>query len=115
MDKFIEANRESLDYLYDRYHNLMLDNIVTKTGERYPILEYRDRLIRNSDPIYQDPSSHGPIGIRSHFLAPSKRIFSFNIDTFTFNMVVVWLMSLSLYLFLYHDLQRRIVTFVIGR
>ena len=111
LDFFIEENRESLDNLYDRYHNIRLNDIVTKIGERYPILEYRDRLIQNSDPIYNDPSGNGLIGIRTHFLAPTKRVFGMTFDTFPFNMVIVWFMSLSLYLLLYFDILPKFLNF----
>lgn len=110
-DNFIEANREQLDILYDQYHNLRIQDIVKKLGERNPILEYKDNLIQNSDPIFQDPSQSSVIGIRSHFLAPSKRLFRMTFDTFYFNMGVVWIMSILLYLMLYFNVLSRIVNF----
>lgn len=115
MDNFIEANRDQLDLLYDQYHNLRIHDIVKKLGERNPILEYRDNLIQNSDPIYQDPSDDSWIGIRTHFLAPTKRLFNMTFDTFPFNLVIVWLMTFSLYLMLYFEILPRFVDLFTGR
>jgi energy-coupling factor transporter ATP-binding protein EcfA2 len=103
-DKVIMMNRgEEMDNLYDQYHNLRLEDIVKKVGERIQVLEYKDNLIQNYDPIYQDPSQESLIGIRSHFLSPSKRLFNREYDTFIFNIAVVWIMTLVLYSMLYFN------------
>lgn len=102
-DNFIERNREQLNPLYDDYHNLRLQDIVTKLGERHPILEYNDRLIQNYDPIYQQSEKRGVLGIRSHFFAPEKWFLNRSYDTYQFNMAVVWSMILVLYLLLFFN------------
>lgn len=110
-NNFIEANKEQLKVLYDDYHNLRLQDMVKKLGERHPILEYNDRLIQNYDPIYQHPDNERTIGIRSHFLAPSKRLFNNYYNTFNFNMAVVWSMIFFLYLILYFNVFARLVSY----
>lgn len=114
-NNFIEANREKLKPLYDDYHNLRLQDMVKKLGERHPILEYNNRLIQNYDPIYQHPAKEGIIGIRSHFLAPSKRFFKHSYNTFYFNMAVVWSMILFLYLTLYLNIFARLINYFLKK
>lgn len=102
-DIFINANREELDILYDENHNQKLNEIVKKVYEVNKILEYKDRFIQNYDPIYLDPEIISPLGFRTHFLAPRKQIFGKLFDTFTFNICIVWLMTLGMYILLYFD------------
>jgi len=103
-DKFIGANREKLSILYDEYHNDRLEEIVRKIYEKNKILEYRNRLIQNYDPVYRDPSASEFPAFRSHFFAPTKVLLGTRLDTFTFNILFVWMMSIVLYLLLYFNI-----------
>ncbi|MFO7851268.1 MAG: ATP-binding cassette domain-containing protein [Bacteroidota bacterium] len=108
-DKFISANRERLDELYNQYHNDRLEEIVRKIYEKNKILEYKNRLVQNFDPIYRDPTGDEFPAFRSHFFAPTKVSLGIRFDTYTFNMIFVWLMSLILYVLLYYNILERIV------
>jgi hypothetical protein len=108
-DRFISANREKLDRLYNRYHNDRLEEIVRKIYEKNKILEFRDRLVQNYDPIYRDPLGNEFPAFRSHFFAPTKVSAGVRFETYTFNMIFVWLMSLVLYVLLYYNLLYRII------
>ncbi|MCX6260306.1 MAG: hypothetical protein NTY95_05640, partial [Bacteroidia bacterium] len=44
----------------------------------------------------------------AHFCAPFKMIGSLKIDTFWFNLIVVWLVSVILYIALYFNVLRKI-------
>ncbi len=107
-DRFISNYRQELDNLYNRFHNNHLEDIVRKIYEKNKILEYRDRLIQNYDPIYRDPHSNGFPAFRAHFFAPTKVCMGLRLDTYTFNMIAVWLMSLFLYILLYFNIFERI-------
>ncbi len=108
-DGFISSQSDELYDLYDRYHNDRLEEIVRKIYEKNKILEYRDNLIQNYEPIYLDPYYDKPPGIRSQFFAPTKNFFGIRLDTFVLNMAVVWSMSFILYLLLYFDVLKRVV------
>jgi ABC-type multidrug transport system ATPase subunit len=108
-DIFINANREALDILYDDHHNQKLNEIVKKVYELNKILEYKDEYVQNIDPIYLDPGFNGPLSFRTHFLAPRKQIFGTMVDTFPFNISIVWLMTIIFYLLLYIDVFAKIV------
>jgi hypothetical protein len=46
----------------------------------------------------------------SHFYAPLKRIGSLQIDTFWFNILVLWFVTLLFYLALYYNLLQKLLT-----
>jgi hypothetical protein len=85
---------------------------VTKYYERKKILLYKNTIVQNSDPIYLDPYKRGPLGFRTHFYAPVKFIFGTRSDTFAFNIILVLLSTVLLYLALYYELLAKVVRFV---
>lgn len=68
------------------------------------VLEWDGRLIRRYMPIYLEPGSH--LG-RAHFYAPDKRLGNLDIDTFWFDLGIIWLSSIFYYFALATDLLRR--------
>ncbi|MBN1388540.1 MAG: ATP-binding cassette domain-containing protein [Bacteroidales bacterium] len=108
-DRFISANREKLDRLFNQYHNDRLEEIVRKIYEKNKILEFRDRLVQNYDPIYRDPPGNEFLAFRSHFFAPTKVSGGLRFETYTFNMIFVWFMSFVFYVLLYYNVLERII------
>ena len=47
--------------------------------------------------------------IRAHFYAPRKQIFGIYIDTFIVNVIVLWIMTVLLYLALYFRLLKKLL------
>jgi len=111
-DKFYVANSTVLKKLENEYFNYRLQEIVTKPYEREKILEYKNRLVQNTDPIFNEPQNRGFLNFRTHFFAPSKYIFGVKVDTFTFNIAIVVLCSLMFYVSLYYDILNKFVKFV---
>jgi len=107
----IPSNDKLLKILENEYYNYKLEEIVTKPYERKKILEYRNSLVQNTEPIYLDPYKSGFLNFRTHFYAPSKYIFGIKTDTFAFNITLVLLSTVILYLTLYIDLLGRGVRF----
>ncbi len=58
------------------------------------------------DPIFDKPDSR--IGL-AHMFAPIKRLGVFEIETYWFNLLVIWLMASFSYLVLYYNLLQRFV------
>jgi ABC-type multidrug transport system ATPase subunit len=110
-DNFYNMNDLLLKKLEDNYYNYKLLEIVTKPYERKKILLYNNSLVQNTDPIYLDPYKSGFLNFRTHFYAPVKYIFGLKTDTFVFNVSLVLLSSLFLYLTLYFELLGRVVRF----
>jgi hypothetical protein len=101
-----------LKKLEDDYYNYKLLEIVTKPYERKKILVFKNTLVQNTDPIYLDPYKRGFLDFRTHFYAPSKYIFGLKTDTFTFNISLVLLSSVILYLALYFELLGKAVRLI---
>jgi len=67
---------------------------------------YKNELIRKKDPIFTDSDSK--FG-RAQFYAAEKYIGKIKIETFLFNVIVLWLFSIMLFIFLYYELFRKFV------
>lgn len=110
-DRFYNMNDVKLKKLENDYYNYKLLEIVTKPYERKKILVYNNSLVQNTDPIYLDPYKKGFLDFRTHFYAPAKYIFGMKTDTFVFNISLVLLSTILLYLALYYELLGRTVRF----
>jgi ABC-type multidrug transport system ATPase subunit len=111
IDRFYNLYDLKLKKLENDYYNYKLEEIVTKPYERKKILVYNNKLVQNIDPVYLDPYKKGFLSFRTHFYAPSKYIFGMKCDTFGFNISLVLLSSILLYLTLYFELLGQIVKF----
>jgi ABC-type multidrug transport system ATPase subunit len=110
-DRFYNMNSTKLKKLENEYYNFKLFELVTKPYEREKILVYRNSLVQNIDPVFLDPDKKGILGFRTHFYAPSKYIFGVKTDTFVFNISLVFLSTILLYLLLYFELPGKVVRF----
>jgi ABC transport system ATP-binding/permease protein len=96
IDKFIRFKQN--------YHNQSIADLVQNklTFKRMSIEE--NQILQLKDPIYREPiSNYG----RAHFFAPVKSIGKYRIDTYWFNLLVIWIMSILLYFLLQKDLLRK--------
>ena len=73
------------------------------------VVEYDNKLIRQQDPIFRYPEVEHFFDFRSHFYAPQKHFVGIYMDTFTFNMLMVWFMTLFLYVTLYFDSLKKLM------
>jgi hypothetical protein len=89
------------------YHNEALSNLVKKIYEKNQIIRIKNHLVQQIDPIYQDPSVNNFFDARAHFYAPRKHFMGIYFDTYWFDISVIWLMSLFLYIVLYYNLLRK--------
>jgi ABC-type multidrug transport system ATPase subunit len=112
-DNFYLKNKADIKKLENSYSNEKLQEIVTKFFERdkNKILKYKNSYIQNYDPVYLDPEKKGFLSFRTHFFAPSKYIFGNPTDTFVFNVTLVLLSTIFLYLMLYFEILGRVVSF----
>ncbi|MEE4116438.1 MAG: ATP-binding cassette domain-containing protein, partial [Marinilabiliaceae bacterium] len=90
--------------LKDIYHNKNLEDFLLRRDDPHKIIETNKRLIQKLDPAYRIPLSRTG---RAHFYAPVKRLGNLSIDTYWFNLGVIWLFTLLLYITLYYDSLRK--------
>lgn len=89
------------------YHNESIADLATKAFEKNKILLFKDELVQQYDPVYRDPVPTSALDIRSHFLAPRKHLLGQFFDTFWFDLAMIWVMSLVLYVSLHVEFLRR--------
>jgi len=107
-----EIGDSALIELKNNHTNIRLREIVLDEFSTQKIIETRDKIIQKYEPAYMKPvSANG----RAHFYAPYKKIGNKQADTFGFNIIVLWLVSFMLYLFLYFRLLKRAVNSGTGK
>jgi len=101
------ASRANYLKTKDDYENESLNDLVINRNTPYRILDLDGAYIQKIDPIYLDPvdSETG----RAQFFAPRKKVFGKYVDTFWFNIIVIWLMSVSLAITLYFDILKKCI------
>lgn len=92
------------------YHNESISDLALKVFEKNKILQYKDELVQQYDPVYRDPLPRNFFDFRSHFLAPRKYFAGHYFDTYYFNLAVIWSMSIVLYIMLYYEALRKLGT-----
>lgn len=112
-DKFAEliktlGDKSEVDKLKQDYHNQALNDFVLNKQELNKIHEIKGRLIQLMEPVYKMPEANNG---RAHFYAPYKKIFGKSIDTYWFNIIVIWLTSLVLYITLLTNAFKKALVF----
>jgi len=88
------------------YHNNQLESLVLDRFGVKKYIETDKKIIQKLEPAYMIPTSKSG---RTHFYAPYKQVGSLKIDTYWFNLLVLWVVSLLLYIALYYNLFQKIV------
>jgi ABC transport system ATP-binding/permease protein len=105
----IEKAGKNINQLKDAYYNESLADLVKNVTEKERIIEYNGELIQQINPIFLDPKSEGLLNYRTPFFAPVKKVFGTSISTYTFDILVIWLMTILLYITLYFELLRKLI------
>ncbi len=103
MQKDSTARAEYLA-LKDNYENDNLTDLLRNRTEINFIQEIDGELVQRTDPIFLDP-----IKFRAHFFSPSKLFLGKKIETYWFNIAILWMMSITMIITLYLDLFRKIL------
>lgn len=98
------------------YYNESLADLVKKESAKNKILEYDGGFLQVMDPIFQDPRKpSNPLNFRTHLYAPHKYFLNKKIDTFWFNLLMIWFMTTTLFVVLYFNILRKLLTFDITK
>ncbi|MBL7874077.1 MAG: ATP-binding cassette domain-containing protein [Cyclobacteriaceae bacterium] len=93
----------------NHYQNEAITELVKNTVEQNRIIEKNGKLIQKIFPIYKDPDPEHLVDFDAQFYMPAKHFLNQNIDTFYFNLGVIWSMTFLLAITLYFDILRKIV------
>ncbi|HEY0739846.1 MAG TPA: ABC transporter permease, partial [Chryseosolibacter sp.] len=109
----VVRENEADDYNYnaykDRYFNESLADLVTNIAEKDRVIEYEGTLVQQINPVFLDPIPVNPVDYRAHFFAPKKNLFGAMVSTYWFNVMIIWIMSIFLYITLYFELLKKLV------
>jgi len=93
----------------NKYYNESLGDLVKNVSVKIRILEYNGELVQQINPIFADPKAKNLFDYRAQFFAPIKNFMGLKIDTFIFNILVIWLVSFAFYITLYFELLRKLI------
>ncbi len=87
------------------YTNDFLGDLVKKAIEKEKIKvdPKTNSLIQIADPIFRLPEPEHKFDYRSHFFSPKKHFMGKYFNTYGFNLSVIWLMSVLLFITLYTE------------
>ncbi len=91
-----------------KFQNESVTDMVENSNDPVRILEWDGQLVQKIYPIYFD--DHRPkhkLDISANFYTPSKHFWGHYYDTFYFNIAIIWVMCIVLYITLYFDLLKR--------
>ncbi len=91
--------RDELEDLRRRYNNISISDFVcSKSGAIVSdvIMEYDNRLWQKSEAVYQDTDK----SFNAPLFSPYKMVFGMRIDTYLFDVAVMWLQIAALFIFL---------------
>jgi len=104
-----QSDREKLQQLKREHTNSRLGGFVTNQNVFERLKEHDGELIQKTGLIYLDPTSRF---IKAHFYAPRKMIFGKFMPTLWVNVIVIWVMTFSLYVMLYYRVLKRLLDFL---
>jgi hypothetical protein len=100
---------DKLVELESNYHNKSLEDIVLDRFRTNQFIETENRIVQKYEPGYMKPlSNYG----RAHLYAPYKLIGNIEIDTFWFDLLVLWVVSGVLYLVLYFNFLQKLAPYI---
>ena len=98
----LSAQYGSLANVKNAHHNEKLEEFVTDKQAKNVVAN--NRIIRKENTIFiASPRAAAP------FYAYSKTLFGIRMETIWFNVIVIWLMTITLYVTLYFDLLRKLI------
>lgn len=99
-----------LSKMKDDYFNESLADLVRNLTVKNRVIEFDGKLLQIIDPIFNLPKNPTHLlDYRTHFFAPKKHFLGAYVDTFWFNISVIWIMTILLYIALYLELIKKLI------
>jgi hypothetical protein len=108
-DSLIKAiGKEKVVILRDNYENKKLIFLVLDQETFEKTYDQENKIIQKYNPGYMKATSK--FG-RAHFYAPVKKLGNLEIDTYWFNIILIWIVTLVLYIALYFNLLQKAIKY----
>jgi ABC-type multidrug transport system ATPase subunit len=102
----VNQGPQGLNELRRQNHNETIEKYVRDLNADQKMIEKDGRIQVLADPIYREPDGNRLFST-SHFFSPYKYFLGLKLSTPVFNIIVLWLMTGSLYISLYFNWLRR--------
>lgn len=102
--------------LRSRYVNKAVSDAVRNITTPERIIEYNGRLIQKIYPIYileHKPAHY--FDFTANLYQPTKHFAGEYFDTFVFNIIVIWSMTITLFITLYFDVLKKLIKLIGNR
>lgn len=101
--------QKQFEVFRQQYHNETVAELVKNLGETNRIIEGEEKFIQKIYPVYKVPDPEHLVDFDAQFYMPAKHFLNRDVDTYFFNMGVIWSMTLFLTITLYYDVLRKII------
>ena len=101
-----DFGKDSLNRIRDRYQNERLMTLALELDNPRRFIYTKKKIVQKMDPGYMITESGTG---RAHFYASYKLFRGMFVDTFIFNIAVIWIVSVVLYTALYYKIFWRFV------
>lgn len=109
---FFESRGWNINENKNLHFNESLSDLVRNINTTSRLIEYEGKIIQEIDPIFQTPKPKHLFDYRTAFFLPEKNAIGLTIDTYWFNLMAIWVMSLVFFVALYFELLRHfLITF----
>jgi ABC transport system ATP-binding/permease protein len=102
------GNAEMVKFRDEYENNKLVEMILDRMNLEKTYMTSR-KIIQKLDPGFMKPTS---VYGRAHFYAPVKMIGNIEIDTYWFNILVIWVGSFILYAALYYKLPGKLISWL---
>lgn len=93
----------------NKYFNESLADLVRNVTAKERISEYEGALIQNINPVFQHPNPHHRFDYRAPFFISEKNLAGWQVNTYLFNLLVIWTMTALFFVALYFEWLRKFV------
>jgi hypothetical protein len=105
----VKIGKENRIKLVDNYRNKRLENVVVQGSGVDQYIDADTKIIQKYEPAYMNPTSR--FGM-AQFYAPYKQVANIKIDTFWFDLIVLWVVTALFYIALYYNILQKFVTWI---
>lgn len=104
------ADSVRMEEMRKRFSNNAVKDVVEARYQTNSVVAYDGRLYQNYTPIYfRDHRPANLLDFRANFYVPTKPFLGSTVDTFVFDILAIWVMTLILFITLYFDLLKKAV------
>jgi hypothetical protein len=106
------ADLERVAITKERYTNKSIQESVQNSLEKDKIVldSTNFKFIQIIDPIFQEADGKSSFGLGSHMYSLTKKVGGLTVQTYSYNLIIIWLVNIFGFLLLYFDALKKLFT-----